>query len=1181
MGWIVVGDGYEVALRDSGDGAFGLVARNAKGRELARVPARLKKDPDVARLADLRAWLGEHEQAVRAEAEAWMLRSLPVPTALLRAVWPDAAWRRALTDFVVAPVGGGEAPDPARCGLLRAVDEARGVGVVDLDGETAWLDADALAVVHPVLLGDDLGEWRELLASLDAAQAVPQLLRQVWRRPEGLDPLARTVRAFPSADYAGGAQLEKQVIALGGRIRGETAHFSCYDGGPVAVRVELRWQGPQSMAVCHDLMWSRPSGEVGDVAWSEGVRIAATLYGNRTESGDDDPAPADAYERFRAGHPRPDGVPAAAPAPRPPRSRGELVDAGAVVAGPPAAEGEDALVACRYECPALDGPVVEATTRAAVPGQRAALALLGLAPSPEGAETALGAVRARPLGFLALALNRHPGLSDRITALLAALRANAKVAETKPGRARDALNRVASELTGPDAALLPLLYDECSRIMAEVGNTAYSVGFFDQARRAEAERAAEFPVDEAGVVAAYRDIAVRDALPKSLAEHAGALAARLPATEAYRWQRRLATEWCEAGLRAAPVLARDLASLAEAAGYEPGSPRDPAERAADERAVRALLANGSLTAAPHQAWTVLIPLLRRVAGEDPGFRSALVRLLPEPARDTGKAKAGAVSLLLANLSAVGISAPFTATPGLTGEEVRDWANRALELYRGAALPVEGLPGLLRDAGARLRAEGLSCDLRGALTRTRSWKEAPDYALFELALACGVPSDPPGPEADLRVGQWVTRGVPLPAAAADPQWGPVLRRDVLGERSGLLGLGRPHGNRHDGTRYVGDPVGFPESAKDAKTLVTAQGTAGIVAEILDGHALSASGGGLPDLYAALRDTERFTLSGIPEGCGDAVRAVVDADPAEALAAGLRAGLLDELTLPAFADFGGLTPYNLLESGSDLIVSGSVRHTRGVSRGRVAVVHPDRLGPERELRDPFHGDGAACYAVVDGVVVETTHGGEHCPHDAGFFAEGGRHAQALSVQGVEREAVRFPGADRDATAHRLPRRTVELRDADGRAVGRYVVGASWMPGQSGSISSAPGSHRYAAGTEFVVPPGWWGRMRPRDEAGSHALRRVDGDAARRMLAAVGGGLAARIVETTDARPPRNPLPERRDRFADLTALLRPLLPGVTDERLRMGVTATVWTAVECRERALALTERLRLAPPGAGA
>ncbi|RCV47720.1 DUF4132 domain-containing protein, partial [Marinitenerispora sediminis] len=332
MGWITVSDGYQVTVRGSGRAAA-LACRNAKGRDLARVPAKLRKQPDVAPLTELCAWLADHERTVRATAETWMLRSLPVPATLLRAVWPDPVWRRTLTDLVVAPAAD-DRPDLTRCGLLRSVDGTRGTGLVDLDGETLWTDAAAVCVVHPVLLGDDLTAWRELAVELGADQDIAQLMRDVWLRPADMDRDATAVDAFAFAEYEWGSQLEQQVIRLGGRIRGEAAHFTVHDDDPIGVTVSLRWQGPQSSTYLNGLTWTPSARAIGDIAWSEGIRILTTLYTNRTVHEDDQPGAAEEYQRFCArNRSRRDlaaetGAPAApAPRERPRRTRDALLRA--------------------------------------------------------------------------------------------------------------------------------------------------------------------------------------------------------------------------------------------------------------------------------------------------------------------------------------------------------------------------------------------------------------------------------------------------------------------------------------------------------------------------------------------------------------------------------------------------------------------------------------------------------------------------------------------------------------------------------------------------------------------------------------------------------------------------------------------------------------------------------------
>ncbi len=109
------------------------------------------------RLQQLAEWLERHERECREQAETWMVRSLPVPASVLARVWPDAAWQAALRDLVVAPVAPGCGPDLTcagllRAGLLRAAGAERGLGIVDLDGDSRRLDADEVLLPHPVLL---------------------------------------------------------------------------------------------------------------------------------------------------------------------------------------------------------------------------------------------------------------------------------------------------------------------------------------------------------------------------------------------------------------------------------------------------------------------------------------------------------------------------------------------------------------------------------------------------------------------------------------------------------------------------------------------------------------------------------------------------------------------------------------------------------------------------------------------------------------------------------------------------------------------------------------------------------------------------------------------------------------------------------------------------------------------
>ncbi|MFJ8083012.1 DUF4132 domain-containing protein [Streptomyces sp. NPDC096205] len=275
MGWVTAGD-YEVAL-DAGK----VVCRNAAGRRLKSVPVKLADDPAVVGLRQLAEWLERHERQCLADVERWMVRSLPVPFAVIARVWPDPAWRSALRDLVVT------GPDGEVAGFLRDAGLDRGLGLVDLDGDTVRIRPDLVRIPHPVLL-DDLEELREFAVELGLEQRAQQLFREVWHRPDDLDSDAHAVE-----DYAGGAFkelrfLQARATQLGYRVRGGDAVCSLReDGRAIEARVWIGDYDTYMETETGPLTFTDGSGralrpgQVGPVVWSEGMRMAAALYAGR------------------------------------------------------------------------------------------------------------------------------------------------------------------------------------------------------------------------------------------------------------------------------------------------------------------------------------------------------------------------------------------------------------------------------------------------------------------------------------------------------------------------------------------------------------------------------------------------------------------------------------------------------------------------------------------------------------------------------------------------------------------------------------------------------------------------------------------------------------------------------------------------------------------------------------
>lgn len=286
MAWLAAGAGYEVALVQGRVAARATTGRSA-GRQLKTLPKALRDDPEVDRLRRLAEWLDRHAAGCVAQVDAWMVSSLPVPTALLARVWADEAWQAALRDLVV--VGA----EPEDVGFLRGATEGGELRVVNLDGETVRLSPQTVTLPHPVLL-EDLDELREFAAELGVEQRVEQVYRATWRKPAE-EPAGGAAKAGPAhvTEFSGGRYPSRFVLAaratsLGYRVSGGYATCRVRDGGRVleaSVWIgEPYWDEDSETGA---LTWNDEDGsalrpaDIGPVAWSEGMRMAAALYAGR------------------------------------------------------------------------------------------------------------------------------------------------------------------------------------------------------------------------------------------------------------------------------------------------------------------------------------------------------------------------------------------------------------------------------------------------------------------------------------------------------------------------------------------------------------------------------------------------------------------------------------------------------------------------------------------------------------------------------------------------------------------------------------------------------------------------------------------------------------------------------------------------------------------------------------
>lgn len=282
MGWLTAGADYEVSL-DKGK----VVARNRQGRRLKSLPKALRETEAVRGLRQLSEWLDRHEASCRHEVEQWMVRSLPVPTALIGEVWADEAWREPLRDLVVVPVDQTGRWDTDRAGLLRDADVDKGLGIVDLDGETGRLTTPQVVLPHPVRL-PDLEELREFAADLGVRQGTRQLFREVWTRPEDEAEQRRELTRYAGARYKELRHVQARATSAGYRVQGGTASVKVWeDEAPVVASVWIGEGDPSWETETGPLFFTDHAGaavrvaDVGPVAWSEGMRMAAALHAGR------------------------------------------------------------------------------------------------------------------------------------------------------------------------------------------------------------------------------------------------------------------------------------------------------------------------------------------------------------------------------------------------------------------------------------------------------------------------------------------------------------------------------------------------------------------------------------------------------------------------------------------------------------------------------------------------------------------------------------------------------------------------------------------------------------------------------------------------------------------------------------------------------------------------------------
>lgn len=279
--WLDAGKNYALGIE-----AGKLVCRNPAGKKLASVPKELKDSELAEQLKALCEWLDDHRTECLRRVEMWMLRSLPVPCDVVRAVWPDPDWSDMLKNLVVMPADAHGKADATQTGLLRDIDAKKGIGVVDRDGETQWIATAQLLIPHPILI-DGLDELREITADLGFSQAIEQLFRPTFAASKEQQELSRITDfqggRFEQLNFAGSACRQ-----LGYPVRGGYACSKIWENGtPLEARYWIGDEYPEAETYTGELIFvggdQKPLriADVGRVTFSEGVRMASQIYAKR------------------------------------------------------------------------------------------------------------------------------------------------------------------------------------------------------------------------------------------------------------------------------------------------------------------------------------------------------------------------------------------------------------------------------------------------------------------------------------------------------------------------------------------------------------------------------------------------------------------------------------------------------------------------------------------------------------------------------------------------------------------------------------------------------------------------------------------------------------------------------------------------------------------------------------
>jgi hypothetical protein len=538
---------------------------------------------------------------------------------------------------------------------------------------------------------------------------------------------------------------------------------------------------------------------------------------------------------------------------------------------------------------------------------------------PPETATTVGRQLRKGLGFPAWALVHDPARGSLALAVVKEFRAQARIARSRPGAAKEGFCEIAARLAASVPHFLPSFFEEAGRVFLESGNAGMAIQMFGKAR--EAEKVHALSVDETLRRESFLEFALAGAISvKALTAYAQDLARERSAEEAYGQYRELCLRRTLGGMPPWAAMLKDLNKLAKAAGLD---------AVAEEMAfVAEILGSASLARAPIEFWSTARASVKELCRQSPARAIAVLKL--KPSFSGNRLKHGQSWLEL--LEGWGLTRLLTDldNQALAPGEAADWLSGVQSAFADYNSPPnpEALFGLVRRMAPRLQEEGR------AVTLKTGWRQL-DLDLAELMLELEIP-----------VKVESSLGYPIDFPSWAGYSGAERRRDpvLAGQHAQLRAILLNSLDRHTGNpAFEAAAAGRPGWAQLRRLWLTAQ-----VDELEQGA--------LPALKSLLDRWEGYQLPQMLVAYPELCRRVRGLPVANLLARTLRGFLTEELRWPALEQaVTELSPDGKTELGFDgyfpnLVVT---TKTRAIAVGRDGILarHDIRLPQGARLQSVY--------------------------------------------------------------------------------------------------------------------------------------------------------------------------------------------------------------------------------------